>query len=75
MIGRAIGLVSDGARTAFPAPGDWDWLAVAVEIRDAIGGGMKEYLAIENAAKVYDISKSKARNAWKRFQDTRPELL
>ncbi len=75
MIGRALGMVSGGARTAFPAPGDFDWLAVAVEIRDAIGAGMKEYLAIRSAAKVYAISESKARNAWKRFQATCPELL
>ncbi len=75
MIGRALGMVSDGARTAFPVPGAFDWLAVAVQIRDAIGVGTKEYLAIENAAKDNDISKSKARNAWKCFQATCPELL
>lgn len=75
MIGRALGLVSDGAGTVFPAPGEWDWLAVAVQIRSAIGAGMKEYLAIENVAKVHAISESKARNAWKHFQATCSELL
>ncbi len=75
MIGRALGMVADGAGTAFPAPGAYDWIAVALQIRSAIGAGMKEYLAIENVAKVHDISESKAGNAWKRFQATCPELL
>lgn len=70
MIGRALGMVSDGARTAFPAPGAFDWLAIAGQIRSAIGAGMKEYLAIEAVANYNEISKSKARDAWKRFQST-----
>ena len=75
MIGRALGMVSDGAGTAFPAPGAFDWLAVGGQIRGAIKAGMKEYLAIESVAKVNAISEKKARDAWKRFQATSPKLL
>ncbi len=68
MIGRALGMVSRGAGTAFPGADGWDWLAVAGQIRDAIKAGNKETFAIEYVAQANDIGKSKARDAWKRFQ-------
>lgn len=74
-IARALGMVKLGAGTAFPGVNAWKWLAIAVQIREAIKAGDKEYIAIENVAKDNDISQSKARDAWKRFQEECPELL
>ena len=75
MIGRALGMVSRGAGTAFPGTEAFEWLAIGTQIRDAIKVGDKEYLAIKAVAEIEDISQSKARDAWKRFQAECPDLL
>ena len=75
MIGRALGMVTHGAGTAFPRADAWDWLAIAVQIGDAIEAGVKEDFATEYVAKDNGIGKSKARDAWKRLQTECPELL
>lgn len=74
-IGRALGMVSTSPGTAFPRPGAWDWLAIAVQVRAAIKAGHQETYAIEYVAESNSVSQSKARDAWKRFQAECPELL
>ncbi len=74
MIARALGMVSRGPGTVFPDAHEWDWLAIGLQIYDAIEAGDKETFAIEYVAQANGIGKSKARDAWKRFQ-TDPFLL
>lgn len=75
MIGQALGMVSKGRGTAFPGVDAFDWIAIAVQVRDVIKAGDKEYFAIEAVAKNNEISKSKAREDWKRFQTACFDLL
>ncbi len=74
MIARALGMVSRGRGTVFPGADESDWLAIGLQIHTAIEAGNKETYAIEYVAQANDIGKSKARDAWKRFQ-TDPWLL
>lgn len=74
-IGRALGMVSGGAGTVFPGIDAWGWLALGTQVRDALkaGGGLD--FVWENVAEANGISKSKVRDAWKRFEAECPELL
>ncbi len=74
MIARALGMVSRGRGTVFPGAHESDWLDIGLQIHTAIEAGDKETFAIEYVAQANDIGKSKARDAWKRFQ-TDPFLL
>ena len=75
MIGRAFGMVSGGAGTAFLGPKACDWVAVAIQVRDAIKAGDKKDFATEIVAAANGVSKSTADKYWKRFQAECPELL
>ena len=73
--GRALGMVTHGAGTAFPGADASHWLAISGQIRDAIKAGEKPDSAWETVAAANGISESKARDAWIRFQAACPELL
>ena len=75
MIGRALGMVSRGAGKAFPGQNHFEWVAIAVQIREAIKAGRQETYAIGGVAEDNGISESTARAAWKRFQASCPDLL
>ncbi len=75
MIGRALGMVSGGAGTAFPGIDAWGWLALGMQVRDALKAGGGRDFVWENVAEANGISKSKVRDAWKRFEAECPELL
>ena len=47
-IPSTLDFVSKGAGTAFPKLGEWNWLALAMNVREAIVSGDKKYIAIEN---------------------------
>ena len=66
----ALGFVTPGAGTVFPKQDDWRWLRWAMDVQEAIAAGDKEYIAIENAAEEYSVSKSNVRRAWKRLHVT-----
>ena len=74
-IGRALGMVSGGAGTAFPGVDAWGWLALGMQVRDALKAGGGPDFVWENVAEANGISKSKVRDAWKRFETECPELL
>ena len=74
MIGRAIGLVSDGAGTAVPDEKEFNWVAYAWAVRSAIQGGSRETLAIQDVAEFNGVADSVVRKAWKRFQLDCPEF-
>ena len=74
MIGRAIGMVSQGAGTAFPGEKEFDWIAYAFQVRGAIRGGNHETLAIQLVADTQGVADSVVRKAWKRLQLECPEL-
>ena len=74
MIARALGMVSRGRGTVFPGADESDWFDIGLQIHTEIEAGNKETFAIEYVAQANDIGKSKARDAWKRFQ-TDPLLL
>ena len=74
MIARALGMVSDGAGTAFPDEKEFNWIAYAWGVRSAIQGGSYETLAIQDVADLHGVSASVVRKAWKRFQLDCPEF-
>ena len=74
-IGRVLGMVSDGAGTAFPGVDAWGWIALGTQVRDLKKTGCDETSAIALVAENNDISESKAREAWKRLEAECPELL
>ena len=74
MIGRALGMVSDGRGTAFPRVDAFDWIAIAVQVRDAIKAGINKNSAWDSVATANRISKSKVREAWLRLEAQCPEI-
>ncbi len=74
IIGRALGMVSQGAGTAFPSEKEFDWIAYAFQVRGAIRGGNYETLAIQLVADTNGVADSVVRKAWKRLQLECPEL-
>ena len=73
-IGRALDMVSTGAGTKFPGSNEFDWIAIAMQVRAARKAGHKKNSAWERVATANHISKSKVREAWLRLEAECPEI-
>ena len=78
-IAGALGMVTKGPGTAFTDQKEWDWLGMALDVRELIRAGDKDTYAIAAVSADYkklgykNASPSTVRKAWKRYQATCPE--
>ena len=74
-IAWALDMVTHGPGTAFLAPKAFDWIAIGMQVRNAMKAGVEKTSALVQVADANDISQSKALTDWKRFEAEYPEQL
>ena len=74
MVARATGMITKGAGTIFPGADEFDWLAMALSMRDHLAIGDKQKYAKIYVADEFGVSPSTALRAWKRLKTECPEL-